>query len=340
MTGEILDAVLNEIQALLEGTGAMVMLKTNFKPGKAPDNTGNFVLLGLPDAEETFQYPGGLTRVDWQWALNSYNYEPDAMHDDKSGYSTSLLNFIDTVRRHFSIGARGNGVTNSSGTLRDGIIYQVAGGSIVYNNVTLLNGTYFAAADPVLTFTTADGGYVLGTSWLTQGMVTIFNNYGFQFTLSGITAAEPMDEDGIIMGFKIVFSSTALDDQTLFTGEAPLISVTQVDNPPFDGSGVAVDESFEPLTFETIGFYPNSSPSAILNVNWDILRPNLSVTLIQDSFIELNNTTNGASGQIEVTLTTGNEGIQLNGANNFIKPTIPGSFLINYLNINGNLIFS
>jgi|GEM_PF-2401905 len=233
MTGPILDAVENEIQAVLEGTGAMLMLKTNFKPGKMPDNSGNFVLLGFDEADDTFQYPGGLTRADWHWSLNSYNYEPDAYHDDTTGYSTNLLNFIDLIRRHFSLGALGDGVVTAAGQLRPGLIYKVAFGTVLYNNISYSVNQYFTAIDTVLTFTTSTGGYVIGTSWLTQGMVTIFNNYGFQFTLSGILNADPVDQDGVIMGFKIVFESTALDNKTLYSGEAPLISVTQVDNPPF-----------------------------------------------------------------------------------------------------------
>lgn len=233
MTGPILNAVMDEIQALLEGTGAMLMLKTNFKPGNLPDNTGNFVLLGFDEAEDTFQYPGGLTRVDWHWSLNSYNYEPDAYHDDPTIYSAGLLNFIDKVRRHFSLGALGNGAVSATGELRPGLIYKVAFGSILYNGNTYNANEYFMAIAGVLTFTTTNGGYVMGTSWLTQGMVTIFNDYGFQFTLGGILNADPVDQDGIIMGFKIVFESTALDNDTLFTGEAPLVQVNQVNNPPF-----------------------------------------------------------------------------------------------------------
>lgn len=102
MIGEILNAVLNEVKELLSGTGASVMFKTDFKPSKIPDFSGNFVLLDLEDGVDTTQYPGGLTRCDYQFGFNSYNFEPDAYVDDPTNYSTTLLNFIDTIRQHFS----------------------------------------------------------------------------------------------------------------------------------------------------------------------------------------------------------------------------------------------
>lgn len=180
MIGEITQAILDEASALLSSTGAMVILKTNFLPKKSPDNTGNFILLGIEDAPESQQYPGGLTRMDWKWAFNSYNWEPDAYNDDHSGYSTTLLDFIDTVRQHFSLAGLGR------------------------------------------------------TGWLTPGMQNIFNLYGFQFTLTGLTNADAIDENGLIMGFKIGFDSTAIDNVTLYTeNDTVLLTVEQIDNPPF-----------------------------------------------------------------------------------------------------------
>lgn len=185
MLGEITDAILQECKALLSDTGAQVMLKTNFMPKKLPDNTGNFILLHVDGNGEDCQYPGGLTRMDWKYWFNSYNYEPDAYVDDDSGFSTSLLNFVDMVRQHFSLGALGR------------------------------------------------------TGWLTPAMNQIFDTYGFQFTLTGITPADALDQDGLIMGFKVGFDSTAFDSVTDFTLlDRPLLTVEQIDNPPFDGGDV------------------------------------------------------------------------------------------------------
>lgn len=180
MLGEILQAILDECDALLSDTGAMVMLKTNFTPKKLPDNNGTFILLGIEDAPESGQYPGGLTQMDWKSAFNSYAYEPDAYVDDHSGFSTSLLDFIDRVRQHFSLAGLGR------------------------------------------------------IGWLTPGMTNIYNTYGFQFTLQGLTTADPVDQDGLIMGYKIGFESTSFDNVTQYTEQdITLLTVTQIDNPPF-----------------------------------------------------------------------------------------------------------
>jgi hypothetical protein len=248
MIGEILDSVLKECQALLSSTGATVILKTNFLPKKTPDNNGNFILLGLDAAPDTTQYPGGLTRCDWKWDFGSYNWEPDAYGDDQSGFSTDLLNFIDRIRQHFSLGALGKGVAMPGDTLKIGVIYQVINGTIVYDGNPLTAGTFFVCVAEAINFTSTNNGYVVGTSWLTQAMVTIFNNYGFQFTLTGITAADALDQDGLIMGFKIGFDSTAFDQVTQFN-EDDIIFTTIISNgvmftQPNNGSGGAITFTF------------------------------------------------------------------------------------------------
>lgn len=187
MIGEITNAILNEIKALLSSTGAQVILKTNFQPKKLPDNNGNLVLLDIQAAPDSVQYPGGLTRMDWSWGLNSYNWEPDAYVDDETDYSTSLLNFIDTIRQHFSRSLPG--------------ALQISGDTNL---------------------------------WLTESMTNIFDVYGFQFTLTGVTNADALDQDGLIMGFRIGFDSTAFDNSTLFVNDnVSLQTASQVNNPPF-----------------------------------------------------------------------------------------------------------
>jgi hypothetical protein len=233
MLGEIINSILLETKALLSGSGATVMMKTNFKPARLPDNNGNFVLLDLEAAPDTVMYPGGLTRCDWKWDFGSYNWEPDAYGDDQSGFSTDLLNFIDRIRQHFSLGALGKGVAMPGDTLKVGVIYQVINGTIVYNSNTLLNGTFFTCIEGFTTFTTIDTGYVVGTSWLTQAMADIFNTYGFQFTLTGITNADALDQDGLIMGFKIGFDSTSFDQVTQFNeDDIILTTITQLQPTP------------------------------------------------------------------------------------------------------------
>jgi hypothetical protein len=176
MIGEILDAVLKECRALFDGTGATVILKTDFDSSNLLGYGMPLLLLDMPDGIDTGMYPGGVTHVDWQFAFNSYNYEPDAYVDDKSKYSTSLLNFIDEIRRHFS--------------------FEV---------------------------------------WKTADMNAIRDQYGFRYTLSGITPADALiDGNGLIMGYKIVFDSIAIDTTTAAVqdSESVLEHVNQLGYPP------------------------------------------------------------------------------------------------------------
>lgn len=336
MLGEIINSILLETKALLSSTGATVMMKTNFQPKRLPDNNGNFVLLDLEAAPDTIQFPGGLTRCDWKFGFGSYNYEPDAYVDDESGFSTSLLDFIDRIRQHFSLGALGKGVAMPNDTLKVGVIYQVINGTIIYDGNPLIAGTFFVCISEALTFTSTNNGYVVGTSWLTQAMVTIFNTYGFQFTLTGITNADALDQDGLIIGFKIGFDSTAFDQVTQFNEDDVIFTTIN----PILSDEVEVDESFETVLFPTLYIANTTQTSAILNKNYNILRPNFSIDVTQNSFINLNNTVPGASGKINVNLLTGSETIHFNGNETFTKPTIPGILEVDYINTNGTLNFS
>lgn len=50
--------------------------------------------------------------------------------------------------------------------------------------------------------------------WLTPGMTDIFNNYGFQFTLLGVTRAKALNADGLKMGWRLGLDSIAIDTAT------------------------------------------------------------------------------------------------------------------------------
>lgn len=175
MIGEILDAVIKECTALLEGTGATVILKTDFKSNSIATYGMPLLLLDIPDGTDTGMWHGGATHADWLFALNSYNYEPDAYGDDKSGYSTGLLDVIDEIRRHFS--------------------FEV---------------------------------------WETQDMIDVCIKYGFRYSLSGILPADALEGDGLVMGYKIVFDSIAIDLTTAAVADssAVLEHVTQQGYPP------------------------------------------------------------------------------------------------------------
>jgi hypothetical protein len=230
MIGRILNAVLQETKQFMQESAGQVLLKTNFKVSKLPDYTMPLVILGLNDAPDSFQYPGGLTQMGWTFSFNSYNYEPDGYVDDPTPYSTSLLyDPIDTIRRHFSLGLLGNGLVFPADQLTVGKIYIVTGGSITYNSVVLLSGTYFTCISGFTSFTTTNGGYVIGTSWLTQGMADMFNQYGLQFNLTGVTIADQVDQDGLVIGYKIGFETTSFDDGTLFIeDDIDLETITEI----------------------------------------------------------------------------------------------------------------
>jgi hypothetical protein len=175
MIGAILDAVLKECRELFKDTGGTVILKTDYKSTNLINYSMPLLLLDLVDGADTGQYHGGTTRTDWMFAFNSYNYEPDSYTDDTSGYSTGLLDVIDQIRQHFSIGI-----------------------------------------------------------WLTQGMTDILNNYCFKYTLSGIVPADALDQDGLVMGYRIVFDSIAIDNSTnsVQMSESVLEHVHQMGYPP------------------------------------------------------------------------------------------------------------
>ena len=73
---------------------------------------------------------------------------------------------------------------------------------------------------------------------LTQSptITDILNNYCFKFTLSGLLPADAISEDGLKMGWKIMFDCTGIDDATDSVEDSTqvLTDVTQVNNPPFD----------------------------------------------------------------------------------------------------------
>jgi hypothetical protein len=53
--------------------------------------------------------------------------------------------------------------------------------------------------------------------WLTPAMTEIETNYGFKFTFGGISRADKLEGDGLIMGWRLVFESMAIDVVTNWT---------------------------------------------------------------------------------------------------------------------------
>ena len=171
MIGEILNAVIQEAKLLFEGQGGTVLIKTDYKNSSLPSYSMPLLIVDLLDANELTHYINGVTRADWNFAFNSYNYMPDLYNDDNSEYSKNLLNVIDDVRRHFQTG-----------------------------------------------------------DWKSPLMVAVLENYGFKFTIMGINPADALEDQGLVMGYKIVFDSVAIDNQTntILNSTQVLEKVTQL----------------------------------------------------------------------------------------------------------------
>lgn len=234
MTDEIVYALMQECLAIPYFQVGTVLLKTDFDLTKIDSYSPPFLLLDFVEAGESGQLIGGVTRMDWVIAMNSYGLSPDTTGDDKTGYSTSLLKVVDIPRRHFSKGNQTLFV-KPTGSLVVGYTYMVVVGAITYNGNLIQPGTSFIAVTGQTTFTTTAGGYVGYGPWLTYGMWQILVNYGFRFALSGLHPADHLDGDGLVMGYKVMFDSISFDTDTAGTqtSTAVVTSVAQLGNPPY-----------------------------------------------------------------------------------------------------------
>jgi len=104
MIDDILNAVAQECKQFLADSGGTIILKTDYSPKKMEGYTMPLLIIEMLPASEAYQYCGGVSRVDWMFKLNSYNYMPDGMIDDDTDYSRGLLKVIDDIRQHFSKG--------------------------------------------------------------------------------------------------------------------------------------------------------------------------------------------------------------------------------------------
>ena len=181
MIADILNAVTQECKQFLSASGGTIILKTDYSPKKIEGYTMPLLIIEMLPASEAYQYSGGVSRVDWMFKLNSYNYMPDGMIDDDSGYSRDLLQVIDDIRVHFSVGN--------------------------WVNTTI-----------------------------TPTMSDVLSDYCFKFTLSNVQNADPLDGEGLNMGYGIVFDSCGVDVSTgsVQPSTQPLDAVNQINNPPFN----------------------------------------------------------------------------------------------------------
>jgi len=104
MIGEIMQAVIDECKKFYEGKGGTFILKTDYDSTQLTNYTMPLCLFDVVEAPDSYQFIGGATNMGWLFAMNSYNYSPNPTAEDDGGYSSSLLNVVDDIRRHFSIG--------------------------------------------------------------------------------------------------------------------------------------------------------------------------------------------------------------------------------------------
>jgi hypothetical protein len=102
MIKETVQGLIDECKALFDDTGGTVLFHTQFKQDKIPGYTLPLIIIYIEDAPESGPFIGGVTRLDWNVVLRVYSLMPNPELDIDNGYSTSLLEIIDTVRRHFT----------------------------------------------------------------------------------------------------------------------------------------------------------------------------------------------------------------------------------------------
>jgi hypothetical protein len=96
ITGDIIQAITNEVKYFLEGKGSYV-LDTNLRN----DITYSLplVVIKVKPSQDSARLPGnGITRMGYDIIFDVYNYEPGSYNNDDGGYSSSLMDFIDSFR--------------------------------------------------------------------------------------------------------------------------------------------------------------------------------------------------------------------------------------------------
>lgn len=101
MLSDFVQAITKETRTFMSSYNGTVILDTEIK---GDDFSANFplVILGFDSAGESGRLPGiGATRMDWDFSLRVYAFEPNAYNSDDGGSSAQLLTVIDDIRVHF-----------------------------------------------------------------------------------------------------------------------------------------------------------------------------------------------------------------------------------------------
>jgi hypothetical protein len=102
MTGIVIAGILKELEKLFENTGTSVLFDTQFDEVDMPVHTLPCAVLQLSDSPDSEQSIGGATQYQWDWIITVYELITNAEYSPDQGYSTSLIDIIDTVRKHFA----------------------------------------------------------------------------------------------------------------------------------------------------------------------------------------------------------------------------------------------
>jgi hypothetical protein len=98
--GDIVHAIQTELKYLFLDREGSVIIDTDLKDDIAYNMP--LCIIEIGDGAESARLPGnGISRLDFDFALRVYNYEPNAYNEDDGGYATSLLDIVDIVRNYF-----------------------------------------------------------------------------------------------------------------------------------------------------------------------------------------------------------------------------------------------
>ena len=99
MLPDIIIGLQKEMKAFWLSTNGNVILNTELHD----DFEANFPLciIDIDSAPDSAYLPGGATRMEWNFSLSVYCFEPNAYNSDDGGYSANLLHIIDDLRALF-----------------------------------------------------------------------------------------------------------------------------------------------------------------------------------------------------------------------------------------------
>jgi len=103
MIGEIIAAINDEFNLLFEGTGTTILTDMNFTEENIPVYNMPCIILKMTSSPEYETNIGGVTNASFNWSVYIYTYCPNTDSTPDQDYAYTLLNILDTVRKHFAL---------------------------------------------------------------------------------------------------------------------------------------------------------------------------------------------------------------------------------------------